>query len=68
MQNLYETYEHCTALPPMEAESGLTPLYHMTQQAHIEIALDGKGNFGEIQAISTQSEVSGGVIKRRALH
>jgi len=57
IQNLYETYEHCTALSHMQPETGLTPLYHMTQQAHIEITLDGKGNFRRACVIDKENTI-----------
>lgn len=44
MQKLYETYERCNGkqLPGSEP---LMPIGHTTQQAHIEIVIDGEGNF-----------------------
>ena len=44
IQKLYETYEACEGLKPDGAQ-GLMPVSHTTQQAHIEIVLDGTGNF-----------------------
>lgn len=44
MQKLYETYEACKGREP-EGSQLLMPIGHTTQQAHVEIVLDGKGNF-----------------------
>lgn len=43
MQKLYETYEACEG----QALAGkpLAPIAHTTQQAHVEVVLDGDGNF-----------------------
>ncbi len=46
IQKLYETYEQCVDLPNSgEASAALTPPYHVKQQAHIEITIDGDGKF-----------------------
>lgn len=44
MEKLYKTYESCSGHEPEGAEP-LMPISHTTQQAHIEIVLDGQGNF-----------------------
>lgn len=44
MQKLYETYERSAGLEFDGAEH-LMPVSHTTQQAHIEIVIDGLGNF-----------------------
>lgn len=44
MQKLYETYESCKGREP-EGSQALMPIGHTTQQAHVEIVLDGKGTF-----------------------
>ena len=57
IQKLYETYEHCAARTHASSEVALTPLYHVVQQAHIEIALDGKGNFRRASVIGKDNTV-----------
>jgi hypothetical protein len=42
MQKLYETYEKCVAADLPDAKH-LLPIAHTTQQAHIEIVIDGEG-------------------------
>jgi len=44
IQKLYETYEQCAGAPQFAAKP-LLPINHTIQQAHIEIAIDGRGNF-----------------------
>jgi len=44
IQKLYETYERCVGREPPGSEP-LMPVGHTTQQAHIEIVIDGEGNF-----------------------
>jgi CRISPR-associated protein Csd1 len=57
IQNLYETYEHCAVQTTVGSEGALTPLYHVVQQAHIEIALDSKGNFRRAGVIDKENTV-----------
>src|SRR5690242_14336788 len=57
IQKLYETYEHCASFADIGSETALTPLYHMVQQAHIEIALDSKGNFRRAGVIAKENTV-----------
>lgn len=44
LQTLYETYETCRGHEPA-GSAMLMPIGHTTQQAHVEITLDGQGNF-----------------------
>ena len=44
LQTLFETYESCKGREP-EGSATLMPIGHTTQQAHVEIVLDGQGNF-----------------------
>lgn len=44
IQKLYETYEACKGHEPEGAQQ-LMPIGHTTQQAHVEIVLDGEGSF-----------------------
>ncbi|MDR3164261.1 MAG: type I-C CRISPR-associated protein Cas8c/Csd1, partial [Synergistaceae bacterium] len=46
MQKLYETYEYASKTDPaISGESPPLPPSHTTQQAHVEITIDGSGNF-----------------------
>lgn len=45
MQKLYETYEQAQNLPEQGDALRVLPISHISQQAHIEIVLDGEGNF-----------------------
>ncbi len=44
MQKLYDTYERCAGSDLPDAKA-LLPIAHTTQQAHIEIVIDEKGEF-----------------------
>ncbi|MDT8447700.1 MAG: type I-C CRISPR-associated protein Cas8c/Csd1 [bacterium] len=44
IQKLYETYQQC-APAALNTPDPLAPISHVTQQAHIEVTLDGNGNF-----------------------
>jgi CRISPR-associated protein Csd1 len=44
IQKLYETYEQCAGAAQF-ANNPLQPISHTTQQAHIEIVIDGQGIF-----------------------
>lgn len=57
IQKLYETYEQCATQVQTSAEAALTPLYHVVQQAHIEIALDSRGNFRRASVIDKENTV-----------
>jgi CRISPR-associated protein Csd1 len=50
MQKLYETYEKC-AVADMPDAKDLLPIAHTTQQAHIEIVIDGEGQFRRAQLV-----------------
>jgi len=54
-QKLYETYEQCAGAPQF-ANNPLLPVGHTVQQAHIEITIDGQGNF--LRASSVPKEVT----------
>jgi len=47
IQSLYETYENCQNMIGYSAESvrPLLPICHITTQTHIEVVIDGNGNF-----------------------
>lgn len=57
MQKLYETYENCAVHADVASAVRLTPLYHVVQQAHIEIVLDGKGSFRRANVIGKENTV-----------
>ena len=57
IQRLYETYECCSVHTNVESEVPLTPLYHVVQQAHIEITLDSQGNFRGAAVIGKENTV-----------
>lgn len=50
IQKLYETYEACKGHEP-DGSVRLLPVSHSYQQAHVEITLDGKGNFESVRFI-----------------
>lgn len=55
IQDLYETYNNCkSAVGYTSEEKGrpLLPLCHVTSQAHIEIFIDGVGNFLRAQLVT----------------
>jgi CRISPR-associated protein Csd1 len=46
IQKLYETYEQCSGQNELSnTESLLEPICHTSQQAHVEVTIDQKGNF-----------------------
>lgn len=52
LYQLYETYEHCSEKPEfMTGDNPLLPICHTTQNAHIEITLDDKGQFLTARAL-----------------
>jgi len=54
MQKLYETYENCSSMiGKIESDNKipLLPIYHTTQKAHIEIVIDGEGNFKRAKVV-----------------
>ena len=50
LHKLFETYERCAGNEPDGAPK-LMPIGHTSQQAHLEITLDGAGNFKRAQVI-----------------
>lgn len=61
MQSLYETYEQC-APKYLGYASGaprpLLPICHITVQAHIEVVIDGNGNFRRAQLVPKDDAVT----------
>lgn len=56
IEKLHATYEACKGREPPGAES-LMPISHAVQQAHIEIVIDGVGNFKEARVIQKEETV-----------
>lgn len=50
IQQLYHTYEHAKMLD-LPTEQALSPIGHTLQNAHINIVLDGEGNFLRAQVL-----------------
>jgi CRISPR-associated protein Csd1 len=55
IQKLYETYELAAVRMDVEDEAALLPISHVTQQAHIQITLDGEGNFKRAEIVSKEN-------------
>lgn len=59
MQNLYLTYDNCKTkigYADEEKQRPLLPVCHITQQAHIEIVIDGNGNFRRAHVITDKAD------------
>ena len=56
IEKLHATYEACKGREPPGAEP-LMPISHAVQQAHIEITIDGAGNFKGARAIQKEETV-----------
>jgi CRISPR-associated protein Csd1 len=57
IQKLHETYERCAGLPQFTSNP-LLPISHTTQQAHIEIVIDGSGNFRRADVVSKEDQTT----------
>ncbi|MGB5156503.1 MAG: type I-C CRISPR-associated protein Cas8c/Csd1 [Desulfobacterales bacterium] len=77
IQKLYETYNNCeSAIGNTDDEIPLLPICHTTQKAHIEITIDGNGNFlrasvvpkNNARTIIPCTECSGGRTSGEAPH
>jgi CRISPR-associated protein Csd1 len=77
IQKLYETYENCQAsVGNAQDKIPLVPICHTTQKAHIQIAIDGAGNFRRASVVSKDdartiipcTEGSGGRTSGEAAH
>lgn len=53
IQSLYETYENCQSSIgySAEAQRPLLPICHITTQTHIEVVIDGNGNFRDARIV-----------------
>jgi len=56
IQKLYDTYENCYGSPQF-ADHPLLPVSHTIQQAHVEITLDGNGNFRRAKIVPKEETV-----------
>jgi len=56
IEKLLATYEACKGREPPGAES-LLPVSHAVQQAHIEITIDGEGNFKGARVVQKEETV-----------
>ena len=56
IEKLHATYEACKGREPPGAEP-LMPISHAVQQAHIEITIDGAGNFKGARTIQKEETV-----------
>lgn len=79
IQKLYETYNNCQSMIGTgndDREVPLLPICHTTQKAHVEIVIDGEGNFrrarviprDEARTIIPCTEKSGGRTSGEAPH
>jgi CRISPR-associated protein Csd1 len=61
VQKLAETYDNCESWVGKEGEKGtrpLLPICHVTQQAHIEIVIDGEGGFRRAHLITDKHDAT----------
>ena len=56
IEKLHATYEACKGREPPGSEP-LMPISHTPQQAHIEIAIDGQGNFKSAKIVQKEETV-----------
>jgi len=58
MQQLYETYEQCSTRPEfLTGANILLPIYHSSQQAHIEVTLNANANFVDARVVDKEETV-----------
>lgn len=57
IKQLYHTYESISALKLADSNNPLTPVGHTMQNAHIEIVLDGEGNFKKARVMPAKTAV-----------
>ena len=57
IHKLYETYEQCVRAPQFDSNP-LLPIGHTTQKAHIEITVDGEGNFLRANVITKTDQLT----------
>lgn len=56
IQSLYETYENCRGSVGYSPDSPrpLLPICHITVKTHLEVVIDGKGNFRRAQLVGNE--------------
>lgn len=57
MEKLYETYNQCADNDDLQMDMPLAPPFHGIQQAHIEVVLDGDGNFRRARVIERENTI-----------
>lgn len=65
IQKLYETYNNCESAIGMDGEKGarpLLPICHIAAQAHVEVVIDGDGNFRRAHIITDKQHESTTII------
>lgn len=55
MQKLYETYEKCSGNDSIHDSEDLFPIGYSAQNAHIEVVIDGNGNFRRAKLIQKEN-------------
>jgi CRISPR-associated protein Csd1 len=60
IQSLYETYENCRGQIGYSSDMSrpLVPVCHITTQAHIEVVIDGKGNFRHAEIVDKEKSTT----------
>lgn len=60
IQSLYETYENCRGQIGYSSDTSrpLVPVCHITTQAHIEVVIDGKGNFRHAEIVDKEKSTT----------
>jgi len=60
IQSLYETYENCQNMIGYSTDAArpLLPICHITTQTHIEVVIDGKGNFRRAQLVDKEDSTT----------
>lgn len=61
IQKLYETYENCQSMVGYSTDENkrpLLPICHMTAQAHINIVIDGNGNFQRASLVTDKNDAA----------
>ena len=58
MQQLYDTYEQCAKNPDFQTgEHTLLPIYHASQQAHIEVVLNEQAELISAKVIDKEETI-----------
>jgi len=55
IQKLHETYERANVCLDAEGDLAPSPISHVSQQAHIQITLDGNGNFRRAKIVEKEN-------------